>query len=503
MQRMVIGLSVVALSCVLPSTTTPAVAAESELLLQFRLYLKSPANWREDEELLLESALRASDPKLRELADERRKALGVRLPRNFKDLKVNAHPALSDARLAFDLIFSLESASQKQLAQTSLTHAQVQALVKAGKTQGLPEIFVAANERVPALKRIHQAKLVEYYEAFVKLQKTSSERIAVMLKFDSSIVDPLNADRLKMGALRRKYVQRMLEGSAAWELEHLQVHGVLQLDSELLAGFRLPRPLVEKSFRKMLDDKDKKVRAVARQFFAASSSDDGFLAASLSGALRDNVVPQGGLHHLLEHIEPKHVEAKAYVNRFYAYRQPVVRSELIATIERIRKTDRETLKYLGDNLVHDDVHLQVHSRLALRNLGVMQKVLNEDLIPALGSKNAAAIKSAARRLQSLGRIARPAKSSLEKLLTHADEGVRFRAAAALYRSFDESARYRPQMIKALDAKQASIRLDAIRTLTEYGPAPERAIPVLLKRLSDPDDRVAAAAIDALQHVAAR
>lgn len=431
MRRIMVGFSLLVSCCV-----TPAVAAESELQKQFQLYLKSPAEWRGDEELTLQTALKSTEPKIRELAEERLKELGKDKPRKGARPKVvkSRISRLADATLVHLWILDLELARQESLNRLELTAEQVQLILKTGKTEKLPPVVVAAELRLPVLKRIRQQIVLDFYQETLDQQKSSIHKLAVLQQFDKAAESRPARVQGRLAALRSRQLATLQSDDRIAEFRFFVSNSLKPvIPYELAREFNLPRDVQTRLLRKMLDDKDSRVRALARLRMIERGTDDDCLVASLSGIVLDSDSRHVKLGDLLERVRPEHRYAKAYLTRLYKNPNVDVRSDVLAAVERTKRNDRSTQILLRDSLSNGDVHIRVHAQMAMRNLGVLNVILKDDLIPGLKSRNVAEVQQAAHKLQSLGRAARPAQQPLEKLLTHADEGVRYRAAAAVQR----------------------------------------------------------------------
>eukprot|EP00913_Durusdinium_trenchii_P013401 g12582.t1 len=479
--------------------STHAAAAESELLVQFRQYLNSPAKWHTEEGLVLKHALKSTEPAIRKLAATRLQKLWKKDPEFLLRYKIHTEPIslVADAEIVHTWITSLEREQQKLLSLFKLTPKRAKAILQAGRGKDLPPAYRFAADRLPVLKRIRQTLLTDYFLASIAKQKSSDRKLMVLYQFDVSLHrmrsfpnELPSAPTGRMADLRSKQLYRNELDSVKQDFRLIIANRFPNLiPKHLLREFKLPKAAVSKILRSMLDDRNDLIRAAAHDVIAETGSDDDVLTAALIIASRSKESPPRALRDLIKRIRPEDRHAANQLKKLYIDPRVDVRCDVIAAVVQSRRTDRDVRRMLGKSLDSRNVFVRNHAVSALRELRLTKQCVRDDLIPALNSKTATILTSTTRRLAMLGRDARPAADALKTLLKHSDESVRCYAAVALYHAFDESKEYAPALIAALNSKRAAVRLDAIRSLTRFGPAPKSAIPELLKRLSDRDDRV--------------
>ncbi len=145
-----------------------------------------------------------------------------------------------------------------------------------------------------------------------------------------------------------------------------------------------------------------------------------------------------------------------------------------------------TIPDLIGQLSNNDFHVRQRAAKQLGNLGLAAR----DAVPGLAKllhdvypdvRNSAA--------KALGQIGTPAVPELVKALKYRDAGVRTRAAMALGQAGPDVKEAVPALIEALKEKHVDVRVAAVDALGEMGAEGKEAAPQLARLFHDPSMRV--------------
>ena len=176
-----------------------------------------------------------------------------------------------------------------------------------------------------------------------------------------------------------------------------------------------------------------------------------------------------------------------------------VRSSAASALGRIEKDAKEAVPALVLVLKTDkDSSVRSSAAYALGSIGPEARNAVPDLVAVLKDKDKPVILIA---ITALGGIGKEAVPALVAALQDSDSTIRYEAANALRLVGKDAKEAVPALVLALKTdKDASVRSSAASALGSIGPEARNAVPDLMAALSEPNERLSDAAVDALVQI---